>query len=84
MDKECEALLEKISSIARNAPSNLQEELYPKKLGQSIMMQSPELRFIVLSKYEGMGIVLRDLGADVKQLETMIEEEGRKTQEGKY
>lgn len=84
MDKKCEELLEKINSIARNAPSNLHDELYPKSLGQKVMMQAPELRFTVLSKFEGMGMILKDLGANVDQLETMIDDEGRKTQEGNY
>ena len=43
MDKECEELLEKIQYIAKNAPSKLQDELYPQKLGQRVMMQAPEL-----------------------------------------
>ena len=76
MDNECEELLEKIQSIAKNAPSNLHDELYPKKLGQAVMMQSPELRLTVISKYEGIGLVLKDLGADIKLLEIMIDEEG--------
>lgn len=84
MDKECEELLEKIQSIAKNAPSNLHDELYPKKLGQAVMMQSAELRLSVLAKYEGIGSILKDLGADVKLLEIMIEEEGDKTLKGKY
>ena len=84
MDKECEELLEKIQSIAKNAPSNLHDELYPKKLGQAVMMQAPEQRFVVISKYEGMGLVLQDLGADIKLLEIMIEGEGDKTLKGKY
>lgn len=84
MDKKCEELLEKIESITRNIISNLHEELYPKSLGQKVLMQAPELRFTVLSKYEGMGIILKDLGANTDQLESMIEEEGKKTQDGTY
>lgn len=84
MDKECEDLLGKIQSIAKNAPSNLHDELYPEKLGQAVMMQAPEQRFVVISKYEGIGSVLKDLGADIKLLEIMIEEEGDKTLKGKY
>lgn len=84
MDEAYVELLEKIESIARNAPSNLKEELYPNSLGQKVLMQAPELRFTVLSKYEGMGIILKDLGANIDQLESMIEEEGRKTQDGTY
>ena len=84
MSDEYESLLEKIQSIARNAPSNLHDELYPKKLGQAVMMQAAELRLSVLAKYEGIGLVLQDLGADIKLLEIMIEEEGDKTLKGKY
>lgn len=84
MDKECEELLEKIQSIAKTAPSKLHDELYPEKLGQAVMMQAPEQRFVVISKYEGIGLVLQDLGADIKLLEIMIEEEGDKTLKGKY
>jgi hypothetical protein len=82
MDKECEELLEKIQSIAKNAPSNLHNELYPEKLGQAVMMQAAELRLSVLAKYEGIGLVLKDIGADTNQLEIMIEEEGDKTLKG--
>ncbi len=84
MNKECEELLEKIQSIAKNAPSNLHDELYPKKLGQAVMMQAAELRLSVLAKYEGIDSILKDLGADVSKLEAMIEEEGKKTVEGIY
>jgi hypothetical protein len=84
MNKECEELLEKIQSIAKNAPSNLHDELYPEKLGQAVMMQAAELRLSVLARYEGIGSILKDLGADIKQLEIMIEEEGDKILKGKY
>ena len=84
MDKECEELLEKIQSIARNASSKLHDELYPQKLGERITMQVPELRITVISKYEGMGIVLQKLGVDISKLETMIENEVDKTSAGKY
>ena len=59
MDKECEELLEKIQSIAKNAPSKLHDELYPQKLGQRVMMQAPEIRLTVIAKYEGIGNVLK-------------------------
>lgn len=84
MNKECEELLEKIQSIVKISPSNLHDELYPEKLGQAIMMQNPEQRFVVLSKYEGIGLVLKGLGTDTKQLDTMIEKEGDKTIKGEY
>ena len=84
MDKECEELLEKIQSIAKNAPSKLHDELYPEKLGQAVMMQAAELRLSVLAKYEGIGSILKDLGTDVSKLEVMIEKEGKKTVEGIY
>lgn len=84
MRNECEELLEKIQLIAKNAPSNLHDELYPEKLGQAVMMQAAEQRFVVISKYEGIALILKDLGADIKQLEIMIEEEGDKALKGKY
>lgn len=84
MNHECEELLEKIQSIAKNAPSNLYDELNPKNLGQAVMMQMPEQRFVVISKYEGMALILKDLGTDVKQLEAMLESEANKILEGKY
>ena len=84
MDKECEELLEKIQSIAKNAPSNLHNELYPDKLGQRAMMQAPELRLTVISRYEGMASILKDLGADTKEIESMAEYETNKTLEGIY
>ena len=84
MNHECEELLEKIQSIAKSAPSNLHDELNPKNLGQAVMMQAAELRLTVISKYEGMAQILKDLGTDVKQLEAMIETEASKILEGKY
>ena len=84
MNKECEELLEKIQSIAKNASSKLHDELYPQKLGQRVMMQAPELRLTVISKYEGIAFVLKDLGADTKEIDAMVESEANKTLEGKY
>ena len=84
MNKECEELLERIQSIAKNASSNLHNELYPDKLGEKIMMHAPELRLIVISKYEGIASILKDLGADTKEIESMTESEANKTLEGKY
>ena len=84
MTTECEVLMEKINTMARNAPSNLHKELYPDILMQAIMMQAEELRLSVLAIYEGMSIILKDLGADVSKLETMIDEEGKKIVERKY
>lgn len=78
------AMMDKIELMAQTLPSELHNELYPHKLGERVMMQSSELRLVVLSKYEGMGIVLQKLGADITKLEAMIEEEGNKTVEGKY
>lgn len=84
MDIECEKLIEKINLISRDAQSKLQGELYPKNLGDAVMMQAPEMRLAVLSKYEGIGSILKDLGTDISRLETMIEEEGEKTLTGRY
>lgn len=78
------AMMDKIELMAQSLPSELYNELYPQKLGERITMQAPELRLAALAKYEGMGIILQKLGADISKLETMIEEEGKKTVEGKY
>lgn len=84
MCKECKDLLEKIQSISKNATSNLQEELYPKTLGRSISVRVPEIRLTILSRFEGIALILRDIGANTKELEAMIETETNKTIEGKY
>ena len=78
------AMKDKIELMAQSLPLELHNELYPQKLGERVMMQAPELRLTVLAKYEGMGIVLQKLGADISKLEVMIEEEGKKVVEGKY
>lgn len=78
------ATMDKIELMAQSLPSELYNELYPQKLGERVMMQAPELRLTVLAKYEGMGIVLQKLGANITKIEAMIEEEGKKTVEGKY
>lgn len=77
-EEELTILLEKINSIATNIPSDLHDELYPKELGKSVRMMSPELRLIVLAKYEGIALVLEKLGADVSKIENMIDEESKK------
>lgn len=77
------AMTNKIELMAQSLPSELYNELYPQKLEEKIMMQITELRLTVLAKYEGMGIILQKLGADISKLESMIEEEGKKTVEGK-
>ena len=69
---EYESLIERIKSMAANAPAELHNELYPQKLGEKISMQVPEIRLTVISKYEGMGVVLQKLGANISQLESMI------------
>lgn len=78
------AMMDKIELMAQNLPSELYNELYPQKLEEKIMMQLTEFRLTVLAKYEGMGIILQKLGADISTLEYMIEEEGKKIIEGKY
>lgn len=79
-----EILNEKIRSRAQNAPDELRKELYPEKLGQRVMMQAKELRLITIARYEGMSIILKELGADVSKLEATMEDEAKKTLEGKY
>ena len=78
------AAMEKIELMAQSLPSELHNELYPKKFEEKVLMQISEIRVTVLAKYEGMGIILQKLGADISKLESMIEEEGKKIVEGKY
>ena len=75
--------MDKIELMAQSLPSELYNELYPLKFEEKVLMQISEIRVTVLAKYEGMGIILQKLGADVSKLESMIEEEGKKIVEGK-
>lgn len=84
MSNEESITMDKINLMAQNLPSELHDELYPKTLGKRVMMQDPDLRITVLAKYEGMGIILQKLGADISKLEAMIEEEGNKIITEKY
>lgn len=84
MTKSYEALIERINSIAKNATSELHNELYPQKLGEKVAMQAAEMRLIVIAKYEGISIILQRLGADISKLDAMISEEADKTASGKY
>lgn len=77
-------MTDKIELMAQSLPSELYNELYPQKLEEKVMMQITELRLTVLARYEGMGIILQKLGADISKLESMIEEEVKKIVEGKY
>lgn len=76
------AITDKIELMAKSLPSELHSELYPQKFEEKILMQISEIRVTVLAKYEGMGIILQKLGADISKLESMIEEEGKKIMEG--
>ena len=77
-------MTDNIELMAQSLPSELYNELYPQKLEEKVMMQIAELRLTVLARYEGMGIILQKLGADISKLESMIEEEVKKIVEGKY
>lgn len=79
MDKECKELIDKINSITKDAPINLHNELYPKTLGKAATMRIPEHRLAVIAKYEGIALVLKELGTDIKDLEILIESEADKT-----
>lgn len=77
-------MMDKIRLLAQNTSSELHDELYPKNLGEKIRVRAPEIRLTVIAKYEGMGIVLQKLGADISKLEAMIEEEVDKTSASGY
>lgn len=75
MVSEYDILMEKIKSMAQKALTELHDELYPKKLGEAIMVQTPEIRLTILAKYEGVATILQKLGVDISKLETFIEKE---------
>jgi hypothetical protein len=77
--ENCIELLNKIDILVKKAPSDLTDELYPRKLGQAVLAQIPEERLAVIAKYEGIALTLKELGGDTKYLESIIEIEADKT-----
>ena len=76
--------------LAQRARERLEENLYPKKLGQSVMMQLAELRFIELAQANGYANALEDFGCsastgtNLSSLAAYIEKELQKTRSGEY
>lgn len=84
LDKECEELKKKIKEISERSLLEIKKELYPESLGEAVKTRSQEIRFIILTKYGGMILVLKELGADIKDLEAYVYDELQKTYSGKY
>lgn len=75
MQKECQNLDNILISIVNRSKIELQDTLYPKKLGKAAEMRNPEMRLVAIAKFEGRAEVLKELGANVTELEKQINEE---------
>ncbi len=67
-----------LDSIVKRSVTELHDQLYPKGLGRAAEMRTPEMRLVVIAKFEGRAEVLEELGADTKELENKIDEEAHK------
>lgn len=67
-------LEEKLRSIVNRSITELHDQLYPKGLGKATEMRTPEMRLVVIAKFEGRAEVLEELGANIKELENKIDE----------
>lgn len=63
--------------IAKKKAEDLRDELYPKNLGDAAKVKAIEVRLVIIAKYEGMATILRELGANVRKIEEIINEEIR-------
>jgi hypothetical protein len=72
-----------IKSIVNRSITELHDQLYPKSLGKAAEMRTPEMRLIVIAKFEGRVEVLKELGANTKELEKKIDEEIHKVHQYK-
>lgn len=79
-----EELKAKLNSMVKKAIEEVHERLYPKKLGEAIMMQAAEQRVTVIAEYGGYIRALQELGANTVELESVLDTETIKTIEGKY
>lgn len=80
----CQNLEEKLKSIVKRSITELHDQLYPKGLGKAAEMRTPEVRLVVLAKFEGRAEVLEELGANIKELEEKIFEETNKVVKSQY
>lgn len=74
----CKELDDKLKSIVKRSITELHDQLYPKGLGKAAEVRMPEIRLVIIAKFEGRAEVLEELGADIKELEERIFEEANK------
>jgi len=67
----------RLDAIAKEKAKDLHDELYPKNLGDAAKVKAIEVRLVIIAKYEGMATILRELGANVRKIEEIINEEIR-------
>lgn len=80
----CQNLEEKLKSIVKISITELHDQLHPKGLGRAAEVQTPEIRLVIIAKFEGRAEVLKELGADIKELEERIFEEANKVVKNNY
>lgn len=80
----CQNLEEKLESIVKRSITELHDQLYPKGLGKAAEARTPEVRLVIIAKFEGRAEVLEELGADIKELEERIFEEANKVVKNRY
>lgn len=78
--KDHEKSKQKLNQMVERSIINLRQELRPTKLGEMLKIEHPILKLITISRYEGYGIALKELGANITNLETLIETEANKTE----
>ena len=79
-----EEMKEILNNMVARSIIELHDQLYPKGLGKTIEAHKPELRLVIIAKFEGRAEVLDELGADIRNLENKINEEAEKTAKGQY
>ena len=79
-----EEMKETLDNIVTRSIIELHDQLYPKGLGKAMEARKPELRLVVIAKFEGRAEVLKELGADISELENKIDGEAEKTLRGQY
>ena len=77
-------LEDKLKSIVKRSITEFHDQLYPKGLGKAAEARAPEVRLVIIAKFEGRAEVLKELGADIKELEERIFEESDKVVKDHY
>lgn len=68
-------LEEKLKMIVKRSITEFHDQLNPNGLGKTAEMLTPEMRLVTIAKFEGRVEVLQELGADITELESKIDEE---------